>query len=120
MNRQVLIVDDEASVRDLLSLYLRKKGLDVMTACNMNGAMELLNQSPFQLAILDAILDGESGLDLLRLVRSKCPQMPVIIFSGSHDEDLQQKAIAAGANGFLHKADSLDNLFAEVRRQIAA
>ncbi len=120
MNPQILVVDDEAPLREVLSLYLRKKGFDVATAFTVEGAMELLDNSQFHLAILDANLESECGLNLLGLLKSRHAQLPVIIFSGSPDEDLPRKALAAGANGFIHKTHSLHELFAEVCRHISA
>jgi DNA-binding response OmpR family regulator len=116
---RILIIDDEAPVRELLSLYLRKKGFDVATAFASKGAMEMLDNSQFHLAILDANLNAECGLDLLRQLKSRHAQLPVIIFSGSLDEDLPRKAFAAGANGFMHKTNSLQELLTEVCRHIA-
>ena len=119
MNPQILVVDDEAAIREVLSRALHKKGFDVATAFTVKGAMDLLSSSQFHLAILDGNLEGECGLDLLGLLKSKHAQLPVIIFSASPDVDLPRKAFAAGANGFIHKTQSLHELFAEVCRHIS-
>src|SRR6266404_4048311 len=111
MPPQILIVDDEAAVRELLSLFLRRRGFGVATALNANGALELLDSCQFQLVILDANLEAESGLELLRVVKRRHAQLPVIIFSGNLDADLPATALAAGANGFMHKTSSLHELF---------
>jgi len=81
--------------------------------------MEQLNNGRFHVAILDANLKGECGLDLLRLLKSRHAWLPVIIFSGSLDEDLPSKAFAAGASGFVSKTNSLHELFDEVSRHIS-
>ena len=119
MSPHILFVDDEAPIRELLSLYFRKKGCTVTAAVNSKEAKQLMEQNQFSLAILDVDLAGENGLDLLSSIKAKCPQLPVIIFTGlNHDEALLEQALAAGANGFMTKTGSLDALYAEVQRHL--
>jgi DNA-binding response OmpR family regulator len=120
MNRQILVIDDEQAVRDVVSLFLCKKGFDVQTAPSGSRAMELLDTAQFDLVILDGNLAGESGVDLLRVLKAKYTWMPVILFSGSLDAELSQKALAAGANALVGKTDSFRNLFAEISRHISS
>jgi DNA-binding response OmpR family regulator len=120
MKSQILIIDDEAPIREMLSLYLRKKGFDVATAMTGRSAVELLESQRFDLAILDVDLNGENGLDLLKHFKSDYSQMAIVMLSGKLDEDLPAKAMAGGADGFMRKTDSLHELFAEVCRHITA
>ena len=115
----ILFVDDEAPIREMLSLYFRKKGFTVTVAVTGQDAMELMDQVPFNLAILDVNLAGENGLQLLGFMKSNYPERPVIMFTGyESDPDLLEKALASGANGFMRKSESLDSLFAEVRKHL--
>ena len=115
----ILFVDDEAPIRELLSLYFRKKGFAVTTVVAGQEAKDLLGRARFDLAILDLDLAGEDGLDLLGFVKGKYPNLPVVIFTGrSVDEDLLRQALAGRASGFMRKSDSLDSLFAEVCRHL--
>jgi DNA-binding response OmpR family regulator len=117
----VLFVGDEVPIRELLSLFVRKKGFEVTVAATASEAEELFNRVRFDLIILDVNLAGESGLDLLGLIRSKYPDLPVVIFTGLEaDEEPIKKAFAGQADGFMRKPDSLDTLFAEVRRHLSA
>ncbi len=118
MKAQILFVDDEAPIRELLSLYFRKKGLEVTTAVNAQEARELAANRPISLAILDLNLAGENGLQLLSYFRSTYPSVPVILFTGLTGQDLVEKARAAGACDFMHKADSLEELFKAVCRHL--
>ena len=118
MNSHILFVDDEPPIRELLSLYFRKKGLAVTTASTGAEARELAARSPFALAILDVGLAGENGLDLLRSMKRDYPGMPVIVFTGLGSEDLVQQALAGGADGFMRKTSSLDSLYQEVCRHL--
>jgi len=115
----ILFVDDEAPIREMLSLYFRKKGFSVTTATCGREAKELADQGPFNLAILDMNLAGESGLDLLGFFKSNYPALPVVVFTGmAADQGLLEKALAGGASGFMSKTEPLDKLFAEVNRHL--
>jgi DNA-binding response OmpR family regulator len=115
----ILFIDDEAPIRELLSLYFRKKGFAVTTAVTGQEAKELLGRVWFDLVILDLDLGGEDGLELLDFVKGNRPDLPVVIFTGRDtDEDLLRQALAGRASGFMRKSDSLDNLFAEVCRHL--
>jgi DNA-binding NtrC family response regulator len=117
----ILFVDDEASIREMLSLYFRKKGFEVTTAVTGQEAMELVDQVPFSLAIVDVNLAGENGLELLGFVNSNYPYLPVVMFTGyGSDPALLEKALSRGASGFMHKSESLDALLAEVRKHLPA
>jgi len=119
VNAHILFVDDEAPIREMLSLYFRKKGLQVTTAVTASEATKLAGEIPFSLAILDVELAGENGLDLLSSFKRSYPNLPVIIFTGlDGDEGLMEEARARGANGFMRKTEPLGHLFAEVQRHL--
>ncbi len=114
---RILIVDDEAPTRELVSLHLRKRGFDVTAARMVCEAREYLESSEFDLAILDIDLAGENGLDLLLHARRVRPTLPVIMFTGLHiDEDLLQEAKSRGAHGCMSKLQPMSDLAAEVHR----
>lgn len=116
MKPHILFVDDEAPIRELVSVYFRKKGYEVATATTGEEAMELADQGPYDVAILDIDLAGENGLELLAYFRTNFPKLPVIMFTGlSGEEDLLQQALARGAHGFMCKTDSLENLLSAVQ-----
>ena len=119
VNSHILFVDDEAPIREMLSLYFRKKGLQVTTAVTTTEATKLAGEIPFSLAILDVELAGENGLDLLSFFKRNHPHLPVIIFTGMDGvEELVEEARARGANGFMRKTEPLGHLFAEVQRHL--
>jgi len=119
VNPHILFVDDEAPIREMLSLYFRKKGLQVTAAVTSSEATKLAGEIPFSLAILDVELAGENGLDLLSFFKRNHPHLPVIIFTGMDGvEELVEEARARGANGFMRKTEPLDHLFAEVQRHL--
>jgi DNA-binding response OmpR family regulator len=118
VGQHILFVDDEAPIRELVSLFLRKKGMEVSTASNGQQARELAASTAFDLAILDVNLAGENGLELLSHFKATQPELPVLILSGLRDEDLVTRALAGGARGFMRKTDPLATLFEEIRKHL--
>jgi len=121
MQPHVLVVDDEAALCEMLSLYLVHKGFLVTTAGTIEQAMEQLetNSFAFNLVILDLNLAGQDGLEVLRFVKARKPNLPIIIFTGADvDENLVKKWLSDRADGFMRKTDGLQKLFAEIQRHL--
>jgi len=121
MQPHVLVVDDEAALCEMLSLYLVHKGFLVTTAGTIEQAMEQLetNSFAFNLVILDLNLAGQDGLEVLRFVKARKPNLPIIIFTGVDvDENLVKKWLSDRADGFMRKTDGLQKLFAEIQRHL--
>jgi DNA-binding response OmpR family regulator len=117
---RILLIDDEGPMHEILSLYLRAKGMEVMTAANGHEARELLHKSPFDLTILDLNLGGEDGLEILDFLKSRWPDRPVIILTGlTTDEAFLRKTLAGRADGFMRKMSSLADLLSEVHRHLS-
>jgi two-component system OmpR family response regulator len=114
---KILFVDDEAHMREILSLYLRGNGMEVSLAANVLQATDLLETASFDLTILDLNLAGEDGLDVLQFIKTKWPTHPVIIFTGISDDELFiKKALAGRADGFVRKMSGLAGVLAAVRQ----
>jgi DNA-binding response OmpR family regulator len=116
--QRILFVDDEAPIRELLSLFFRKKGFEVSTAITAAEGRALMDGNPFDLAILDVNLAGENGLALLSAFKVKYPKTPVVMFTGLPDDDKQliNKAMGAGADAFMFKGESLETLYQTVQK----
>jgi len=82
MKISILIVDDEVDVRDAWDLALRLAGFDVTTAGSPNDALELAEQQAFDVVILDFIIPGMTGLELLVRIRERIPYIRSVIVSG--------------------------------------
>ena len=118
MNEHILVVDDEAPTRELLSIYFKRRGCKVSAASTSADAIRLINELPVQLVILDINLGEEaSGLDLLEPIKKSRPGIPIILFSGIVlDEKTLETARQKGAAGYLNKTQPLDQMWAEVQR----
>lgn len=118
MSGRILVVDDDASILQVLSRSLRLKGFSVTTSQSVPAAEEILLGERFNLAILDVEIGSHSGLDLLAFSKRNRPEMPVIVFSGNHDSELPQIALASGAAAFLHKPVPMELIYTEVCRHL--
>ena len=122
MNEHILVVDDEAPTRELLSIFFKRRGCTVTTASTGADALRFVGELPVQLVILDINLgEKTSGLDLLEPIKKSRPDVPIILFSGigldaqTLDDDRHK-----GAAGYLNKTQPLDQMWAEVQRVLNA
>jgi DNA-binding response OmpR family regulator len=116
---RILFVEDEATLRDMLVLYLQHKGCEVETAVSVQRAKDSLEQSPFDLVILDLGLAGEDGLEVLHFSKARTPSLPVVIFTGLEmNEHLVRSCLQGQADGFMRKTEGFAKLFAEIRRHL--
>src|SRR5438876_11997216 len=120
MHEHILVVDDEAPTRELLSIYLKRRGCSVTTANTGAEALRLINELPVQLVILDINLgEKASGLDLLEPMKKSQPNVPIILFSGiALDEETLQEVRQKEASGYLNMTQPLDLKWAEVQHAL--
>jgi len=117
MSPHILFVDDEVPIRETLSLYFKAKGMKVTTAETGEEAIRLSTEVPFSLVILDVKLGNENGLVLLERFKKMYPNLPIIMFTSmGEDPDLLTEALAKGANAYMSKSESLDQLMEAVKR----
>jgi PleD family two-component response regulator len=104
-HRKVLIVDDNADQGRPLALILKHSGYDAGFVTSGEAAMSRVADDPPQLMILDLMMPGMSGLDVLRLIRSnpRTADLPVVIYSAISDEKMIDLARKQGANDFWVK-----------------
>src|SRR3954471_24136567 len=92
MKQHIMVVDDEVQIRELLAIYLNKKGYYVSTAGNGTEALKLAGKAHVDLVVLDISLAGEDGLNVLATFKSRHPQTKVVMLTGmGFVEDLLQE-----------------------------
>ena len=102
MSDTILVVDDDRGVRYSLKRMFEEKGLRTITACNGREALELLKQGIMpDLALIDIVMPGFSGLDLLEEIRRENPQMLVIMVTAHGTTDRAIRAMKLLAGGAL-------------------
>jgi len=115
----VLIIDDEAAIRDSLETLLTMEGFQVVMAVDGAAGLEQLAQREFDLVLLDLALPGESGMDLLPKILEMQPGMPVIMITAFGTVSNVVEAIRSGAENFVQKPWDNEKLLADIRAAIA-
>jgi CheY-like chemotaxis protein len=117
----ILIADDDASNREVLTYYLRRQGYDIQAVPDGEAALAAIAERRFSLVLLDVVMPGLDGLEALRRIRAThgARDLPVILFTGLDAPDALTTAGELGANAWLSKPYQLADLLAAVRAQIA-
>ncbi len=106
---RVLVVDDDAGVRDVCSTLLHALGYDASVASDGARALDSMRRREPQLVLLDLELPGMRGEDVLRAVKAHQPDVRVLVMSGRPGRDLA-RALEKGADGVLRKPFKMSDL----------
>ena len=115
----VLIVDDEAEIRESLETLLQLEGYETETAASGEEGLAKLGDHPFDLVLLDLALPDRNGIDLLPEIRALDPQISVIMITAYGTVEDAVRAMQSGATNFLQKPWDNEKLLADVRTAIA-
>jgi sigma-B regulation protein RsbU (phosphoserine phosphatase) len=117
----VLVVDDDATNCAMLRHFLERHGLTVTEAADGNAALEWLGKQSFDLVLLDILMPGLSGLEVLRALRQNYSMtaLPVIMATVKDDSAVVVEALRAGANDYLTKPFDFPVVLARVQTQLA-
>jgi len=111
MNKyRILIVDDEQNVCDFLEEFLKFKGYAAFKASSGDEALRSLKEKDTDLILLDILMPGMSGLEVLENVRKLYPNLPVIILTGVKDKRMVDDTLNMGAADYICKPIDLDIL----------
>jgi DNA-binding NtrC family response regulator len=117
MNKHILIVDDEAEIRDTLREFLRIKQYQVSAAASAAEAMRYLRRDPPQLIITDLQMEDTDGLVLIEEIKAAVPQVPILLLTGVvFDPEVIRETISKKVASYLDKTTPLDRIEAEIRR----
>jgi excisionase family DNA binding protein len=109
---RILIVDDEQTVRDLVAKTLSMADYDVDTAPDGPSALDRLNTTEYDLLITDLKMPGMDGLSVIREVRRRSTELPIVIITGYSTEASAIEAINLGVSGYLTKPFRLPRVLA--------
>ena len=113
---RILVVDDEASQRELLEMVLSEEGYDVTTASGGEEAVQKVRERFYNLVIMDLKMAGMGGLEALREIKSLSPTVQVLIVTAYASVDSAVQAMRAGALNYLTKPIDLDELKVQVEK----
>lgn len=112
----ILVVDDEADQRKILAGYLKKKGYNVIEAISAEQGIELANKNMVDLILTDFKMPDKTGLDLLKEVRAKNPEVAIVIMTAFGTIESAVEAMRAGAYDYITKPIDFDELELLIQR----
>ena len=117
---KVLVVEDEASIREMIALNLRLAGMEAVEADSAEAALPLLEQRPgCDAAILDVMLPGMNGFSLCETIRRTDQKIGIIILSAKGQEQDKIRGLSIGADDYMTKPFSPSELVARVKAHMA-
>jgi DNA-binding NtrC family response regulator len=116
---RILIIDDEAGIRESLQTLLTLEGYTVESAVDGEAGLIEIDQKSYDLILLDLALPGQNGIEILGQIRERQPQLPVIMITAYGTVDNVVDAIRSGAQNFVQKPWDNEKLLADIRSAIA-
>ncbi len=107
---QILLIDDESHNREALTLLLTHAGYQVQPAASGEEALQILQQTPFEVVITDLFLPGVSGIDILKRVKEDSPYTNVILITGNASAETAVEAMKEGAFDYITKPLNFEKL----------
>ncbi|MFC5864709.1 sigma-54-dependent transcriptional regulator [Acidicapsa dinghuensis] len=116
---KILVIDDEAGIRESLEVLLSLEGYTVEMAIDGVQGLAMLEHGDYDLTLLDLALPGQSGLELLPQIHELYPELPVIMITAYGTVENVVEAIRAGAENFVQKPWDNEKLLADIRSAVA-
>jgi DNA-binding NtrC family response regulator len=117
MNKHILIIDDEASIRDILGQLLTISGYRITAVASAAAAIESVRQDPPDLIISDLQLEDADGLEMIARLKVILPNVPVILLTGVlFDQEVVSDVLKTKVACYLAKTSSLTQILESVRR----
>lgn len=117
MNR-VLILDDNPAVREVLKRHLEHKGYTVLAVATGAEALEIAQIPSFKVVLLDLGLKDMPGMEVLRLLKHKRPEIAIVVVTGCHEEEEARRAFELGALEYITKPVDFESLYRVIDSQI--
>ena len=117
---RILVIEDEARIQAFLARGLEAEGYTVVAAGDGREGIELARRTHWDLVVLDLLLPGLNGLQVLQELHRTKPELPVVILSARSDVQTKLRGFELGASDYLAKPFSLDELLARIRVRCAA
>jgi DNA-binding response OmpR family regulator len=115
---RILVVDDEPRIVSFVARGLAAAGFAIDSAHDGVRALDLMNTRPYELVVLDLLLPGIDGIDVLRRIIERKPEQRVLVLSALSDVDSKVRCLELGASDYLAKPFALTELVARVRARL--
>jgi DNA-binding NtrC family response regulator len=116
MSEKVLLVDDEKEFLDVMSERIEARGMEVTTADSAEAALSQVESGGFDAIVLDLMMPGMDGLETLKALKEKNPDIQVILLTGHATLEKGIEAMKLGALDFVEKPADLDKLTAIIKK----
>jgi len=117
---RILVVEDEQAIADFIERGLKAEGYAVTAVSDGETGLLRALSGDFSLVLLDVLLPKRSGLDVLRDLRNRMPELPVILLTALGETEDKVEGLDLGANDYLTKPFAFDELLARIRTQLRA
>jgi DNA-binding response OmpR family regulator len=118
--KKILLAEDNSTLSLLLKFRLEKEGYELFMAVDGKEAVEIIDKHNLDLIITDIMMPYISGLEVISYIRNKLKvEIPIIVFSSAGQEEMVLKAFDLGANDFMGKPFSPNELVIRVKRQLS-
>ena len=118
MKGNILIADDEEMIRDLINITLSKEGFICHQAASAEEGLEIVNSQQLDMALLDIMMPGRSGIDLLKDIKKVTPDTPVLMITAMNDMDTALSCIHCGADDYITKPFNLERVLLTVKNTL--
>ena len=115
---KILVVDDEARMRDSLNVLLSNEGYNIQTGCNGREAVEYLNKDSYDMVLLDMMMPEMDGRQVMDYIRGQHLEVMVIVMTGNASIDSAVECVKNGACDYLKKPFDFEELLARVKNTI--
>ena len=117
MGERILVVEDDKNISELLEIYLKNEGYEVLHACSAEETLMYYINQLFDLALIDVMLPDKDGFYLCREIR-KCHNYPIIMLTAKNDENSKITGLTMGADDYITKPFNPVEVQARVKAQI--
>jgi DNA-binding NtrC family response regulator len=114
----ILVIDDESEIREGLGMLLETEGYSVSSADSATAGLAILEERPVDLVLLDVSLPDQNGLELLREIHRRDPQLPVVMITAFGSIEMARAAFKGGAHDYITKPWSNDELLSQVAQAV--
>jgi DNA-binding NtrC family response regulator len=116
VTEKVLLIDDEVDFLENLSERMRVRGMDVSTAQTTDNAIDAVESAEYDAIVLDLQMPGMNGIDMLKVIKERHPEMQVILLTGQATLEAGIEAMKLGAMDFMEKPADINSLTEKIKK----
>jgi DNA-binding response OmpR family regulator len=116
MSVKVLIVDDEKDFLDIIAQRIGARGMDVSTASSAEDALNMVEEESYDVVIMDFMMPALDGFKALKLMKTKQPEVQIILLTGNVPDEKRIEARALGALDVIEKPPDLNDLMRKIKK----